>query len=102
MTVIIAPEAVDDLVAAADYIHARNPKAATKLVERVMRAIRRLDEGAFDGPEHSLKSGERVRSWPVPPLRVYYQRVAQHLIVLRIYHQARKPIVRARRRPRKR
>jgi plasmid stabilization system protein ParE len=64
MTVIIAPEAADDLVAAADYLHARNRVAADKLVDRVMRAIRRLDEGAFDGPETSLKTGERVRSWP--------------------------------------
>jgi len=29
-----------------------------------------------------------VRSWPVPPVRVYYQRQSNALWVLRIYHQA--------------
>ncbi|MCA9604361.1 MAG: hypothetical protein KC619_02130 [Myxococcales bacterium] len=56
--------------------------------------VDRLAEGGLDGPEQVLRSGERVRSWPVPPLRIYYQRASDHFSVLRIYHQAREPIAR--------
>jgi hypothetical protein len=44
------------------------------------------------GPEQKFRSGELVRSWPVSRLRVYYQRTADTLIVLRVYHQARRPL----------
>lgn len=56
--------------------------------------IDKLAAGDFDGPEQELTSGERVRSWAVPPVRVYYQRQEDALWVLRIYHQARRPIAR--------
>jgi len=35
-----------------------------------------------------------VRSWPVHPVRVYYERSADKVVVLRIYHQSRSPITR--------
>ena len=92
MTVVIAPEALEDLTAAVEYIAGRNPQAAARLGEAVFATIDRLAEGAFDGPEQRLRSGELVRSWPVPPLRVYYQRVGERFVVLRVYHQARRPI----------
>ena len=68
--------------------------AAARLTDRVFQMIDRLAEGGLNGPEQVLRSGERVRSWPVPPLRIYYQRAADHFAVLRIYHQAREPIAR--------
>jgi hypothetical protein len=41
-----------------------------------------------------LKTGEKIRGWPYPPFRVYYKREPKALLVLRVYHQKREPIVR--------
>jgi len=46
------------------------------------------------GPSRCSPTGEVVRSWPVPPVRIYYQRGDDELTVLRIYHQARLPLTR--------
>jgi plasmid stabilization system protein ParE len=55
--------------------------------------ITSLAEGEFDGPEQELRrTGERVRSWPVPPFRIYYRREPDEFVVLRVYHSARRPI----------
>jgi hypothetical protein len=35
-----------------------------------------------------------VRSWGVPPFRVYYQRHFDELLIVRVYQQARRPITR--------
>ncbi len=94
MKVALAPEAVEDLNAATDYIAQDNAQAAAQLADRVFDMIDRLAEGGIDGPEQTLRSGEVVRSWPVPPLRIYYQREEGRCLVLRIYHQARRPLVR--------
>jgi plasmid stabilization system protein ParE len=48
----------------------------------------------FDGPVSRLQSGAVVRSWGVPPFRIYYQRYPDELLIVRVYHQARKPITR--------
>ena len=94
MTITYSPEAIDDLVDVATFAARDNPAAATKLADRVMDMIDQLARGGLDGPEHELVSGGRVRSWPVPPLRIYYRREADDLQIVRIYHQARRPIVR--------
>jgi hypothetical protein len=60
----------------------------------VFAIIDRLTAGDFDGPEQTLRTGDVVRSWPVPPLRLYYRRRDDALWILRIYHQARRPIAR--------
>jgi plasmid stabilization system protein ParE len=51
-----------------------------------------LAEGGLDGPLTTLRSGVEVRSWPVPPLRIFYRRKLDGLHVLRIYHQSRRPL----------
>lgn len=81
-----------DLRATAGYIAQRNPKSAAEFGDRVLAIIERLAGGEFDGPEEHLRSGKLVRSWPVPPVRIYYQRRDEALVVLRIYHHARRPI----------
>lgn len=58
----------------------------------MLRVVEQLAAGDFEGPEQRLRSGRLVRSWPVPPLRVYYQRRADELVVLRVYHHARRPL----------
>ncbi len=94
MKIIFAPEALDDLITTTQYIARDDSMAAARLTDRVFEAIDQLAEGGLDGPEQVLRSGKNVRSWPVPPLRIYYQRAADRFAVLRIYHQARKAITR--------
>lgn len=84
--------AVSDLEAALEHVRTFNSLAATQLAERVLSAVESLAAGEFEGPEQVLASGERVRSWPVRPLRLYYQRTNEALHVVRIYHQSRRPL----------
>jgi toxin ParE1/3/4 len=92
MRLVIAPRAFDDLAAAAGYVARDNPAAAGRLVDRVFEIIDLLAEGGLDGPLSKLRSGIEVRSWPVPPLRIFYRREADTLIIVRIYHQSRRPL----------
>jgi plasmid stabilization system protein ParE len=75
VNVTFAPEALEDLSAAIAFLSERNLSAAVRLSDRIFAVIDRLAEGEFDGPEQQPRlSGERVRSWPVPPFRIYYRR----------------------------
>ena len=94
MTIYFAPEAEEDLVGIVEYLVERNPVAATELGDRIFEVIDKLASRDFDGPEVTLTTGEVVRSWPIPRVRVYYQRHEEAFWVLRIYHQARDPISR--------
>jgi len=87
-------QAYADLSATIEHIARNHPVAAEALSSRVMRIVEQLAAGEFDGPEQRLRSGKLVRSWPVPPLRIYYQRRADAFVVLRVYHHARRPLVR--------
>jgi plasmid stabilization system protein ParE len=92
MRTVVAPRALDDLAATTSYIARDKPAAAARLVDRVFEVIDLLAEGGLDGPLSTLHSGLEVRSWPVPPLRIFYRREADALHVLRIYHQSRRPL----------
>ncbi len=94
MTIDYTPEARQDVVEAIERIHRENPSAAAHLADRLFSRIERLAAGDFEGAELALTTGERVRSWPVPPYRVYYRRDPDRFLVVRVYHQAREPIVR--------
>ena len=72
----------------------RNPTAAANLDSEIARCIERLADREFDGPVSRLRSGAVVRSWGVPPFRIYYQRHPDELLIVRVYHQARRPITR--------
>ena len=87
-----SPQAADDLVEALGYLVERNPQAAAMLAERVLALVERLAEGELHGPAQTLRSGEVVHSWPVPPFRLYYRRDATTLRIVRLYHQRRRPI----------
>jgi len=92
--IALAPEAVDDLAATIEYLQERNPLAAVARADAIFTVIDRLAAGEFEGPECRLrKTGERARSWPVRPHRIFYRREADTFVVLRIYHAARRPIV---------
>ena len=94
MKILFAPEAEQDLDTAVDFLVGRNPPAAVQLVDGIRLLVSQLAEGEFDGPVQILRSGETVRSWPLPPFRLYYQRTDEVLLVVRIYHQARRLIAR--------
>lgn len=92
MRVQLSPEAEADLQATFEFIRERNPSAALRLAERVFETLEHLAAGGFEGPTQQLTTGEVVRSWVVPPFRIYYQRRDDVLQILRIYHHARRPI----------
>lgn len=66
-----------------------NPRAAAELGQRIFATIDKLAANEFDGTEQILTTGEVVRSWAVPPVRIYYQRELDTFWVLRIYHRSR-------------
>jgi toxin ParE1/3/4 len=92
LNVRVSRRAAEDLAAATNYLAERNPRAAAALVEDVMTLSEQLAQRAFEGPEQRLRSGLLVRSWPLPPYRLYYRRRDDSLEILRVYHQARRPI----------
>ncbi len=94
MTLAFTPEALEDFNGLIDFLHARNPKAAARLSDEIFAALDAIDRGDLEGPEARLISGDMVRSWPVRPVRLYYERAQDKVVVLRIYHQSRSPIAR--------
>jgi plasmid stabilization system protein ParE len=94
LKVVFSPEAEQDLLSAIDFLEGRSHVAAVRLHANVGEVVDRLAKGDFEGPEHRLRSGAVVRSWPVFPYRIYYQRDENMLQIVRIYHQARRPLVR--------
>jgi plasmid stabilization system protein ParE len=91
-----SPQARQDVRAALAYLDERSPIAAERLRAGLVTLVQALERGAFDGPTERLKSGDKVQSWPLPPLRIYYQRQGELLYIMRVYHQAQRPIVRRR------
>ena len=94
MKVTYTEEAVADIVEALTHLNDRNPTAAATLDAEIARCIERLAAREFEGPVSRLRSGALVHSWSVPPFRIYYQRHPDQLLIIRVYHQARRPIAR--------
>jgi plasmid stabilization system protein ParE len=94
LKVTYTEEAVADIIQAITYLNERKPTAAAQLDAEIARCIERLADREFEGPVSRLRSGAIVRSWGVAPFRIYYQRQPDELLILRIYHQARRPITR--------
>ena len=94
MKVTYTEEAIADIVQAITYLNERNPTAAATLDTDIARCVDRLADRELEGPVSRLRSGVIVRSSGVPPFRLYDQRHADELLVLRVYHQARRPNIR--------
>ena len=94
MKVTYTDEALADILDALTYLNERNPTAAANLDNEIARCIDHLAAGDFEGPVSRLRSGSVVRSWPVPPFRIYYQRHPNELLIVRVYHQMRRPVTR--------
>jgi plasmid stabilization system protein ParE len=92
LKVTYTEEAIADIVDAITYLNERSQTAAAKLDADVSRCVESLAADEFDGPVSRLRSGAVVRSWAVPPFRIHYQRHPDELLIVRVYHQARRPI----------
>ena len=94
MSIVWAPEAIEDLEAALDYLRERNRETSVNLARAVVALVERLAREPIEGPVHRLRDGQTVRGWPLPPFRIYYVRSGGELRVARVYHQKRAPIAR--------
>jgi plasmid stabilization system protein ParE len=94
LKVTYTEEAIADIVDAITYLKERNPTAAANLDAEIAQCLERLADREFDGPVSRLRSGALVRSWGVRPFRIYYQRHPDELLIVRVYHQARRAITR--------
>ena len=94
MTIVVSPQACEDLRKAYDYIRKDNPNAAARVLAHIVEVIGMLVSEAGTGRDVLLRDGRRVKTWPVPPYRIYYRVKGQELQVIRVYHQARHPIER--------
>jgi toxin ParE1/3/4 len=92
--VVVAPEAQVDIAEAYNSVAEDNSQAADRLLARVVEIIGLLAAKEFVGREVVLRDGRRVRTWPIPPYRVYYRERADVFEVVRVYHQSRRPIER--------
>ncbi len=73
MTVVVSPQARDDIREAYRHLAADNPEAADHYLARVAEIIGLLVAGGVEGRFVRLGDGRTVRSWPIPPYRLYYR-----------------------------
>lgn len=92
MKILLAPQAQEDLRQAYRQIAKDNLPAADRMLGRIVEVVGMLASGEIEGREVSLRDGRRVHTWPVPPYRIYYRRRDHLFQVVRVYHQARRPI----------
>lgn len=94
MNVIITADAEEDLADIHTFIAPGSPTVAEQVLDRLVATFQLLADGALRGPEVRFKNGQRVRRWSVPPYRIYYRRTTTQTVIIRVYHQARRPIER--------
>jgi plasmid stabilization system protein ParE len=99
MRLVVSPLAADDLQGAYDFISLEHSESADEFLIRISEVLGLLASGLVTGPKVTLRDGRRINAWSLPPYRLYYRVEGAELQLLRVYHQARKPIERRRRRP---
>jgi plasmid stabilization system protein ParE len=90
--IVIAPLAAQDLQEAYDFIARDNKRAADDVLIHITEILGLLATGRVRGREVKLRPGMKVRTWSLPPYRIYYRILRGELQVIRIYHQSRRPI----------
>ena len=73
MKIVIAPLAAQDLQEAYDFIAKDNKRAADEVLIHITEVLGLLASGRVRGREVKLSPGVKVRTWSVPPYRVYYR-----------------------------
>lgn len=92
MIIRLSPLAGEDLRQAYEHVARANHEAADRMLARIVEVVAILASGAVEGRDVRLRDGRRVRAWPVPPYRIYYRRGTEVFEIVRVYHQARRPI----------
>jgi toxin ParE1/3/4 len=92
VNVVLTKDAQRDLMGIHEFIAADNPTAADRVTGHLVAVFEQLADGEIQGPEVRLIDGRRVRSWPVPPYRIHYRRTSRRTVIVRVYHQARRPL----------
>jgi plasmid stabilization system protein ParE len=92
--VVVSEQAKADLLEIRQYIGRDNLVAAKNEIARIKAAISLLATDKADGRNVFLPNGDSVRIWLVSSYRLYYRRTVTELQVLRVYHQARRPLER--------
>ncbi len=100
MILVLTEAAADDLQEAYDFIAKDSAPAADHFLKHVKIAFDILSSSLVRGRAVTLKDGRRVRAWSMPPYWIYHLTTGTEVVILRIYHQARRPLeCRGRRRP---
>lgn len=96
--------AAQDVAEQLSYLLQHSQTAAVELEQALTKLLAALAAREFEGPDATLRSGQVIHSWPLYPLRVYYQRRGATLYVVRVHHGSKRPIERKppRRHPRPR
>ncbi|MCE9523587.1 MAG: type II toxin-antitoxin system RelE/ParE family toxin [Alphaproteobacteria bacterium] len=82
------PEAAADLVEIWDYIANDDPAAATRMLERIEKVMRRLLNGARLGrPRPEL--ARDIRSIPCKPYVIFYCVTEPDIEIIRVLHGSR-------------
>jgi plasmid stabilization system protein ParE len=92
MRLVLTRPALADLAEIQRFIAQDSVRAAEAFMARLDETIQKIHAGELNGRETRLGSGRRAHGWPVPPYRIYYRRTANQTLILRVYHQARRPI----------
>lgn len=87
----LLPIAYCDLDDIFDYIMLANPSAATKMLDKIMNSLQRLEIYPYSGVpffDHSLKKFQ-FRMLNVYPYIAFYRIIDKKVLVYRILHGAR-------------
>jgi toxin ParE1/3/4 len=90
--IVIAPLAAQNLQQAYDFIAQDNLEAADRVLIAITETLGFLGSGIVQGRDVRLRTGELVSTWSHPPYRIYYRIIGEDLQLIRVYHQARRPI----------
>lgn len=94
MNVLLSRRARRDLSEAYEFIAQDDPAAAERFLQHFEEVTATLASGLIEGREVVLAGGRKALSWPLRPYRIYYRRSTEAIQILRVYHQARRPISR--------
>jgi plasmid stabilization system protein ParE len=89
LQLFLHPAALEEAEAAARWYHERSPKAATRFVAELNRAI----DNILDAPDRWPSDSHRTRKVKLPcfPFLVIYRESAKMIQILAIAHGRRRP-----------
>ncbi|HWW01008.1 MAG TPA: type II toxin-antitoxin system RelE/ParE family toxin [Candidatus Acidoferrum sp.] len=91
---VAKPAVDDDLMHHAEWIALDNPEAARRFLDAAFRSFEFLAKSPEAGPRARLKHARLrdVRFWVLPPpfnrWLVFYRLESQHIVILRVLHNA--------------